>query len=59
MGKVEVKGSGADPIYEYLNGETNAVISWNFAKFLVDADGKPVKFYGHRVEPNEMIPDIE
>ena len=59
MGKIEVKGDGADPIYQYLVGETNAEIQWNFAKFLVDADGKPVKFYAHRVNPTEMISDIE
>ena len=59
MGKVDVQGDNADPIYQYLLKETNSVIEWNFAKFLVDANGKPVKFYHHDIDPNDMLPDIK
>ena len=59
MGVVDVKGDDADPLYTFLQGETNSAIKWNFAKFLVNKEGKPVKFYAHGVDPNDMIADIE
>ena len=33
-------------------------IPWNFAKFLVNKDGKVVNFYSPKVTPNEMMKDI-
>ena len=60
MEKVEVNGTGAHPAYQYLktvNG--NADITWNFAKFLVDKDGKVIKDYGPKCHPDEIVPDIE
>jgi glutathione peroxidase-family protein len=32
---------------------------WNFAKFLVDHEGNPVKRYGPKTNPEEMVTDIE
>ena len=46
--KGEVNGDGAHPLYKYmrqnssLNGED---ITWNFAKFLVNHEGKVVQYY--------------
>ncbi|MFC4302582.1 glutathione peroxidase [Cohnella boryungensis] len=57
--KLEVKGSQADPIFEYLTKETGGEIKWNFTKFLVDLAGKPVKQYDSAVKPQEIAPDIE
>ncbi len=34
-------------------------IPWNFAKFLVNHEGKVVGFYGPKTNPQEMLPDIE
>lgn len=34
-------------------------IRWNFAKFLVDHEGKPYKRYGSKTPPMEMKEDIE
>jgi len=34
-------------------------ITWNFAKFLVNGEGKVVKFYGPKEEPDTIKPEIE
>jgi glutathione peroxidase-family protein len=57
--KVEVKGPGADPIFQYLTEQTGGEIEWNFAKFLVDREGQVVKQYDSAVNPLEIGPDIE
>ena len=63
FGKIEVNGAGADPLYRWLKLETpgsgNRDIEWNFAKFLVGRDGKPVKRYGDKFMPADIAPDIE
>jgi glutathione peroxidase len=63
MGKVEVNGPGADPLYKWLKAETpgsdNRDIEWNFAKFLIGPDGKPVRRYGDKFPPADIAPDIE
>ena len=52
--KIEVNGANAHPVYKYLthnselyDKETGKVkpLSWNFCQFLVDKDGKVVKFF--------------
>ena len=61
--KVEVNGANADPLYRWLKRETpgsdNRDIEWNFAKFLIGRDGKPVRRYGDKFDPSEIAPDIE
>ena len=57
MSKVSVKGGDITPLYQYLtdktaNPQTGGEIQWNFTKFLVGPDGKPVA----RFEPN-VTPD--
>lgn len=34
-------------------------IRWNFAKFLVDHEGKPYKRYSPQTNPEDMITDID
>jgi len=45
--KIDVNGENAHPIYKYLKNELGSIlgskIKWNFTKFLIDANGKPVK----------------
>jgi glutathione peroxidase len=46
--KVEVNGSNASPLFEYLKHESPGIlgteaIKWNFTKFLVNKDGEVVK----------------
>jgi len=57
MAKVSVKGDDKTPLYQYLtdkgaNPKTGGEIQWNFTKFLIGPDGKPVA----RFEPN-VTPD--
>ncbi len=61
--KIEVNGHETDPLYKWLKRETpgsdNAEIEWNFAKFLVGRDGKPVKRFGDKFMPDDIGPEIE
>jgi glutathione peroxidase len=45
--KVEVNGRSAHPVFRYLKNELPGVlggrIKWNFTKFLIGRDGKPLK----------------
>jgi glutathione peroxidase len=63
FGKIEVNGEGADPLYQWLKaatpGSDNRDIEWNFAKFLIGRDGRPVKRYGDKFPPADIAPDIE
>lgn len=43
-----------------LNKKTTvAYVPWNFAKFLLDAQGNVVKYYEPHTQPHEMMEDIE
>ncbi|MGG1661758.1 glutathione peroxidase [Brevibacillus sp. NRS-1366] len=61
--KLDVNGPDTHPLYQFLksnapNGE-NEEIEWNFAKFLVDRNGKVAARIGARVQPEELTADIE
>lgn len=54
--KISVKGSDMHPLYQWLstkslNGWNDQAPSWNFCKYLIDENGKLVKFYPSSVEP--------
>lgn len=62
---VAVKGADATPLFKFLadkskNGTVSDAPSWNFCKYLVDAQGRVVKFYPSRVTPlsPELVADI-
>ena len=61
--KVNVNGENAIPLYKYLEaqikGEKGPDVEWNFAKFLVDKNGKVVKRYPPTLEPNNIVDDIK
>ncbi|ALC90182.1 glutathione peroxidase [Bacillus sp. FJAT-18017] len=62
--KVDVKGDDAHPLFEYLSKEAPGIlgsksIKWNFTKFLVDRDGKPVARYASTIKPGDIKKDIE
>ncbi len=61
--KIEVNGSGTHPLYAYLKAETPGTeqgqeIGWNFAKFLIGRDGKPIARYSPRTAPADLGADI-
>lgn len=61
--KIEVNGDGAHPLYKKLKKESGGSdkISWNFEKFLLDGDGKVIKRFSPRVNPDapEIVAAIE
>lgn len=61
--KINVNGENALPLYKYLKsqlkGTLGSFIKWNFAKFLCNRDGKPVKRYSPTTAPLDIVPDIE
>ena len=61
--KIEVNGDNAHPIYKYLKNRLPGVfgknIKWNFAKFLIDRNGKPVKRFSPTTIPEKLVKDIE
>lgn len=63
MGKIEVNGSGADPLYQFLKKEKGGVlgskIKWNFTKFLVDKEGNVIKRFASTVKPEDLVADIK
>ncbi len=64
--KIEVNGPNSHPVYIYLKNNTEDLkseeglknIPWNFAKFLVDRNGKVVGYYSPKVKPVDMTKDI-
>ncbi|NVK65050.1 MAG: glutathione peroxidase [Flavobacteriales bacterium] len=61
--KIEVNGSNAHPIYKYLKSELGGFlgskIKWNFTKFVIDKNGKPVKRFAPTTAPEKMESYIE
>lgn len=53
--KIDVNGDNAHPIYKYLKSELRSLfgskIKWNFTKFLIDKNGKPVKRFSPTTKP--------
>jgi len=64
MGKIEVNGADAHPIYQWLKGEKPGflgieAIKWNFTKFLIGKDGQVIKRYAPTDKPESLAADIE
>jgi len=56
--KIDVNGDTAHPLYKYLKKELRGFfgskIKWNFTKFLVDKNGKPLKRFSPTTKPEEI-----
>ena len=64
MAKIDVNGSGAHPLYQWLCKEApgllgSKAIKWNFTKFLVGKDGTVLKRYAPTDTPASLAKDIE
>lgn len=61
--KIEVNGKNAHPLFKYLKkelpGTIGGRIKWNFTKFLIDKNGKPVKRYAPSTKPEKLVEDIK
>jgi glutathione peroxidase len=62
--KIDVNGSNAAPLYDYLKKEQKGIlntemIKWNFTKFLIDKEGKVVDRYAPNDKPESLRKDIE
>jgi glutathione peroxidase len=56
--KIDVNGDQAHPLYKYLKKELSGLfggkIKWNFTKFLIDANGNPVKRFAPVTKPEKI-----
>ena len=48
--KIEVKGEGMHPLYQWLtqkelNGKTSSTVKWNFQKYVVDKNGELLNYF--------------
>ena len=64
MGKVDVNGPGAHPLYKWLSAEAPGLlgsksIKWNFTKFLVGKDGHVIKRYAPTDKPADLAKDVK
>ena len=62
--KVDVNGGSADPLFKFLTSNKKGLlgsskVKWNFTKFLVDKNGKPVKRFAPTTTPEQISKDIE
>jgi glutathione peroxidase len=63
MAKIDVNGSNADPLFEWLKEQAPGVlgtraVKWNFTKFLIDREGKVVRRYAPTDKPEAIAKDI-
>ncbi len=60
--KIEVNGKNTHPIFEFLKSELKGTfgkkIKWNFTKFMISKEGKPLKRYAPTTKPEAIENDI-
>lgn len=56
--KIKVNGKEAEPLFDWLkkekSGPLGASIEWNFAKFLINREGKVVERFSSKTDPLKM-----
>ena len=64
FGKLKVNGGSTDPLFDFLKNHPNTpgtlinAIKWNFAKFLVDRNGKAVARFSPKTTPEEIAEQL-
>ena len=63
FGKIDVNGTAAHPLYQFLKSEKKGLfgsgaIKWNFTKFLVSREGDVLARYGSAEAPESLEPAI-
>jgi len=61
--KIKVNGNDQHPLFAYLKNCLPGFlwtkgIKWNFTKFLIDRNGKPIKRFGSSTKPEQIEPYI-
>lgn len=63
LAKVEVNGENAHPLWAWMEQEKPGAdgpdVEWNFAKFLLDADGQVIERFSPRTEPVDLRGAVE
>jgi glutathione peroxidase-family protein len=64
LGKIDVNGGSAAPVFEWMKKEKPGLlglklIKWNFEKFLIGADGKVKGRWASTTKPETLKPIIE
>ena len=64
LGKIDVNGPQAHPLYAYLKHEQKGVlgtegIKWNFTKFLISRDGKVIERFAPTTKPEDLKLAVE
>lgn len=64
LGKIDVNGDNASPVYEWLKQEKVGMlgmkrIKWNYEKFLIDREGKVVERWASTTKPASLVPAVE
>ena len=64
MGKVDVNGPAASPLYDWMKSEAKGLmgstaVKWNFTKFLIDREGKVVRRFAPQDAPKSIKRHIE
>ncbi len=63
LGKTDVNGDKAEPVFEWMKSEKPGLlglkrIKWNFEKFLIGRDGKVIARYSSMTKPETLEKDI-
>ncbi len=64
LGKIDVNGAAAHPLYAFLKKEQKGIlgseaIKWNFTKFLVGRDGEVVERFAPTTKPEDLKVAVE
>jgi len=60
--KIKVKGPHAHPLFDWLTAQLPGIfgrkVKWNFTKFLIGRDGKPLRRFAPVTKPEKPEGDI-